>query len=60
MESELKAVGERLNKLCAQHDELMSLLEIHEHIPTLRSLHSLNRHASSQLSHCQHILEELG
>ena len=38
----------------------MSLLEIHEHIPALRSLHSVNRHASSQLSHCQQVLEELG
>lgn len=50
MEGEMRMVEEHLNKLCSQHDELMSLLDIYDYIPNVKGLHTINRNIGSKLA----------
>jgi hypothetical protein len=59
MEGEMRIVEEQLNKLCAQHDELMSLLDIYDYIPNQKGLSVVNRNVSHKLAVLQEQVRDL-
>ena len=54
----MRIIEEHLNKLCSQHDELMSLLDIYDYLPNAKGLYSINRSIGNKIgAYEQHINE---
>lgn len=59
MEGDIRKIETQLNKLCAQHDELMALLDIYDYIPNLKHLQQTNRSITHKINNFEHEVEEL-
>lgn len=56
---ELKPIEEQLNRLCSEHDELMTLLEIYEFLPNLKAWQQMHRNVAAKIAHYEQQIQEL-
>jgi hypothetical protein len=56
---EFKTIEEKLNRLCSQHDEYISLLDIADYLANLKGLGQNNRNAYNKICVLEQSIQEI-